>query len=107
MKYYVMITECGKHYGVPAEIIAKHKADYRAKRNGDSADIWQDTFVAMMNWFDGDDFEFADWAKNNMNWSDVSAHAKLLKTNDPTIDFQESWVNGEYEYHITDTTTEG
>jgi hypothetical protein len=96
-KYYVITVSNGDKYGIPAEIIAKNRAD----SYGDDVDSneWKEEFNGMMKWFDTDEFEFADWAKNNMDWDEVKEHAVLLKRADPPdIDFQECWVNGEYEY---------
>ena len=56
-------------------------------------------YDAMIHWFDTDDFEFADWAKNNMDWSDVSDKAVLVKHIQPEPDFEDGWVNGEYRYY--------
>ena len=60
---------------------------------------YRENYDAMIEWFDTDDFEFADWAKNNMNWSDVSDKAVLVKHIQPEPDFEDGWVDGEYRYY--------
>ncbi len=95
-KYYTVKMNNGDVYGIPAEIIAKNRADYYAKTDPDTT--WQEEFDAMMEWFDTNDFEFADWAKNNMNWSDVAEVAVLLRRDVAAFDFEECWINGEYGY---------
>jgi hypothetical protein len=44
-----------------------------------------------------DDFDFIDWAQNNMNWSDVLPFAKMVSS--PVVDFEDGWANGEKEIH--------
>lgn len=97
-KYYTIEMENGDIYGIPAEIIAKNYADYYAA-NGENYD---ENFSAMMEWFDTDNYEFADWAKNNMNWDDVKNVAVLLDTKRIIPNFQNSWVNGCYKYVTVD-----
>ncbi len=84
----------GDIYGVPAELIADHYAKWYAKWGED----YKENFNIMMDYFHHGDFEFADWAKNNMDWDDVKEHAKLLMKAPQEIDFQDGWVNGAYEY---------
>jgi len=101
MKYYVITVDDGSKWGVPAETIADNRAKYYAKIDSDTT--YQEEFDAMMHWFDTGDFEFADWAKNNMDFSDVKDKAvKLSSALQPTIDWDECWMNGEYEYKIVE-----
>lgn len=91
---YAITMENGDVYGVPAELIADNYAKYYEKNGED----YQENYEAMMEWFHTDDYEFADWAKNNMDWDDVKDKAVLLETIRKEVDFQEGWVNGKYEY---------
>ena len=84
----------GDVYGVPAEVIA----DNYAKCYGENEEDYQENFDAMMHWFEKGDYSFADWAKDNMDWDDVQEKAVLLESKNAKVDFQEGWVNGEYEY---------
>lgn len=59
---------------------------------------YKENFDAMIHWFDTNDFEFADWAKNNMDWSDVSDKVVFVKHAEQKIDFEDGWMNGEYSY---------
>lgn len=45
--------------------------------------------------FNDDPFEIEDWAENNINWSEVVEHARLI--NEGETDYQEGWVNGDKE----------
>ena len=91
---YAIEMENGEVYGVPAEIIARHYAGYY-QEYGES---FEENYDAMMHWFHTDDYEFADWAKNNMDWIDIKEHAVLLEKRETKVNFQEGWVNGRHEY---------
>jgi hypothetical protein len=67
----------GETFAIPAEVVAKARADYYAGRDcKDDAslkfeDVYRSEFEATMD----DDFELLDWFNNNMNWSDVAFSA--------------------------------
>ena len=94
-RLYIVTMTNGDQYGVPAEIIADNYAKYYESLGED----YKENYDAMIEWFDTDDFEFADWAKNNMYWSDVSDTAVLVQRNHREPDFEDGWVNGEYRYY--------
>ena len=94
-RYYAVTMENGDVYGVPAEVIADNYAKYYQENNEED---YQENYETMLYWFDTNDYEFADWAKNNMDWDDVKDKAVLLNKYEMTVDFQEGWVNGKYEY---------
>lgn len=93
-RIYAITTTEGDVWGIPAEVIADNYAKYYESRG----ENYQENYDAMLQWFDSNDFEFADWAKDNMNWSDVKDKAFLVKRQYFGNDFDESWTNGEYEY---------
>lgn len=93
-RIYAITTTEGDIWGVPAEVIA----DNYAKHYESLGEDYKENFDAMIHWFDTNDYEFADWAKNNMDWDDVKDKAFLVRKGEFYEDFQESWVNGEYEY---------
>lgn len=99
-KIYAITMSNGDVYGVPASVIA----DNYAKHYQSHGEDYQENYDAMMDWFDKEDYEFADWAKNNMDWDDVKQHAILLEHRQDPFDFQECWINGEYEYKQMDET---
>ena len=94
IRIYAVTMSNGDVYGVPAEVIADHYARYYESQ-GES---YQDNYDTMIGWFDAADFEFEDWAKNNMNWDDVKDKAFLMGKAEQKIDFQDGWVNGRCEY---------
>lgn len=94
-RLYIVTMPNGDQYGVPAEVIADNYAKYYESRGED----YKENYDTMIEWFDTNDYEFADWAKNNMNWSDVSDKAIFVKHAQPKLDFEDGWVNGEYQYY--------
>jgi len=80
-------------WAVPVEVIAINRATSYASEFGNDvqASLDQDTLPL----FNSNPFEIEDWAANNMNWSDVAAHARLIREGE--TDYQEGWVNGEKE----------
>lgn len=91
-KYMTIELPDGSIWGVPTEMIAKNRATYYAPRefNGDvELSLAEDTIPL----FEEDEYEIADWAVGNMNWSDFNGHqVKLKDANDQ--DFQEAWMSG-------------
>ena len=59
-RIYAITTTKGDIWGIPAEVIADNYAKYYEKFCGDD---YKENFDAMINWFDTNDYEFADWAK--------------------------------------------
>ncbi len=92
-RIYAITTTEGDVWGVPAEVIADNYAKYYESCGGE----YKKNFETMIRLFDANDFEFADWAKNNMDWDNVKDKAFLVRKGEIT-DFDESWINGEYEY---------
>lgn len=59
-RLYIVTMSNGDQYGVPAEFIADNYAKYYEGIGED----YKENYDAMIEWFDTNDFEFADWAKN-------------------------------------------
>ena len=94
-RLYIVTMSNGDQYGVQAEFIADNYAKYYENRG----ENYKENFDAMIEWFDTNGYAFADWAKNNMDWSDVSDNAVLVKHVEQKLDFEDGWVNGEYQYY--------
>jgi len=45
---------------------------------------------------DFDDSDCIDWSANNMNWSDVKDHARMVEVPDE-VDYEDGWANGDRE----------
>ena len=98
-RYYVVTMENGDVYGIPAEVIADNFAKYYQVNHDED---YQENYETMLYWFDTKDYEFADWAKNNMDWDDVKEQAVLLETIKKEVDFQEGWINGRFQYRAVE-----
>ncbi len=96
-RIYTVQMDDGSVWGIPAEAIADNRAKYYADIDPDTD--YNEEYAAMLEWFDTNDFEFADWAKNNMDWDDVKDKAFLMPAAaKPEPDYQDGWVNGAYGY---------
>ena len=92
LKNYVVEMQNGEKWAIPVSVIAEHRAKHYAHEfENNLGDSLKEDTVPL---FESDDFEIEDWAKNNMNWSDVKEKAILLSSE---TDYQDGWVNGEVE----------
>lgn len=86
-------------YRIPAEVIADSRAAYFATHDTSEttphdAPEWQRIYAEELEFTLGDEYELADWASNNMNWSDVSGCAvRVVDT--PLPDYNDEWTNAE------------
>lgn len=82
----------GSVWSVPVRVIAENRAQHYADEFGGNPVLAmaEDTLPL----FEDNESEISDWARNNMDWCDVSAHSDFVA--DATeCDFQEGWMNGE------------
>lgn len=92
MKTFIRVTmPDGSVWEIPVATIAKHRARNYAHEYGGSVErsLAEDTLPL----FRADSASIRIWARNNMNWSDVSGVAVCVE-NAPAPDLQEGWVNG-------------
>jgi hypothetical protein len=85
----------GSTWGVPVMLIARSRAEhYKGEFGGDIERSLAEDTVPL---FSESDYEIKDWARGNMNWSDVQSVAVCIKGPKPMTadDMQEAWVNGE------------
>ena len=86
MKVLVFTPSDGSIWHIPADVIAKHRANYYSK--GDP-EVYIREFESGLS----ANYALIDWAQNNMDWSDVQPFAKQI--NPPSPDYQDDWVNGD------------
>ena len=80
----------GSKWAVETEFIARnHAFAFRSCFDGDPQRAYTEDTLPLFE----DEKEIADWAQNNMNWSDISNVATLIAP-PPQPDYQEGWVNG-------------
>jgi len=93
-KKYIVTMPDGSKWAVPVLAIASDRAAHYADEfDGNTAVSLEEDTLPL---FESDPFECADWAKNNMNWDEVCDLAEKLDEPEPP-DYQEGWVNGEWE----------
>lgn len=59
---------------IPLEFVARHRAKYYAEKDTDTTEKEEFDYV-----MEDDSQEGLDWFINNMDWSDVSAVAKIVR----------------------------
>jgi len=94
MKFLRVTMPDGSKWDVRADIIASNRATHYALRAGSRGSAEYGVAYDReydYTWNEGD--EMMDWARNNMDWSDVEMHAKRVGVADD-IDFNEGWANG-------------
>ncbi len=90
MKYLTLQMDDGSIYGIPVDVIARHRAANYADEFG--GDIERSLAEDSLPLFEDDDYNVIDWAANNMDWSDVKDHAVQLQGPQP-IDFDRAWIH--------------
>ena len=92
-KKYRIEMNCGETWVLPVAIIAENRARYYANTSefgGDFKKSLEDT-IAL---FESDNDEIEDWAKNNIEWDEVKAHAVKTSIRNP-IDYDHEWSCGD------------
>ncbi len=84
----------GERYDIPAEFIAKHRADYYATKYEGEEGTYEEIHEKEM-WVTDDRLELLNWLSNNMNWEDVKDAAK--KVEKESIDKSKEFINTEKE----------
>lgn len=92
-KHYVVTMPNGEKWSLPVNVIAEHRAKHYAHEfDGDVEKSLKEDTAPL---FEYDYYEIKDWARNNMNWSDVESSVTLISTNQ--VDYQDGWINGDAE----------
>jgi len=94
LKGYFVTMPDGSKWRVPLLVIARDRAKSYAPEFGN--DVIRSLKEDTLPLFESDPGECADWAKNNMNWDDVKDKAVQVSPSE-SLDYQEGWVNGEWE----------
>ena len=94
MKKFLRVTfSDGMVYDIPAELIAKARAEYYAKLDADRGEDYTKVYNEELKNALKDDYELSDWAFNNMDWVDVSAYAVMVAQENKFVDYKKEWVN--------------
>jgi hypothetical protein len=91
-RYFTVKQTDGSIWGVPFEIIARNRAEFYASEfDGDVERSLQEDTLPLFLAHPG---QIADWATNQMDWSDFDGHQVQLSPPEP-VDFKEGWLSGE------------
>lgn len=90
---YIIEMANGERWSVPVRVIAHNRAKHYASEFGgdEERSLLEDTIPL----FEDDNYAIEDWAKNNMNWSDVEPFALLHSSGN--TDYEIGWTNGAVE----------
>ena len=96
MKSIVHITLATGHvFELPLAAIAANRAAVMLELHKDEFSDMEAAMGDTVELFNDDLWNAKDWACNNMNWSDLEPHARLVRFTPPKIDIHE----GEWTYH--------
>lgn len=97
MKQFIQIAATTGHvYEIPVAAIAANRAQTMLAMHSDEFKTIEEAMADTVELFKDSLYDIKDWATNNMNWSDLETHTRLIRFNPPAFDF----VNdGEWTYH--------
>ena len=95
-KQYRVTMSDGSVWAVPVEVIAVNRANAYAGREF-GGDVQRSLAEDTIPLFEESEYEIHDWASGNMDWDDVKNLAVLVHQKREPVDWQDGWVNGEYE----------
>ena len=86
----------GDVYSVPAEVVAKDRAEYYAERFEGEEGTYEEIVEREMQVVN-DKWEILDWMSNQMNWEDVKEDTEYIE-NRMTVDKESEFVNADKEF---------
>lgn len=97
MKSFIQIAfQTGHVYELPIAVVATNRATAMLALHPDEFKTMEESMADTVELFKDSLYDISDWARNNMNWSDIEPHASLIRYTAPEIDY----VNGgEWSYH--------
>lgn len=80
-------------YRIPARVLAVERAKYYAALDAQDGDgVYEDLYDEELKYTLENEDEIIDWASNNTDWADVSAHAERVSpVSEP--DYADEWTN--------------
>ncbi len=90
-KWLAVTMPDGSEWAVHVRIIAVSRAKAYTL---DFDDEYERSLADTIRCFEARPYLIQDWAGGDMNWEDVSAHAKQISSPEP-VDYQEGWINGD------------
>ena len=96
MKDYLHVTfSNGFTYQIPVKVIVEHRSKTLHETNADEFPTLAEAMTDTEDLFASDTYEIEDWAKNNMNWTDVNSEAVLVDVTQ--IDLEQEWISAAVE----------
>ncbi len=92
---YIITMPDNTRWSVPIAVIARSRAEFYKEEFGN--DLMRSLLEDTLPLFEDDEYDIANWAKNNMDWDDVKEEARQIESITVPVDYQEGWMNGEYE----------
>lgn len=86
----------GTIWDIPAEVIAKDRARYYAGRDSSVAN-YDKAYKKELAFTLSDAREILEWARGDMNWSEVSEHATEVRTKPSVSCYDTDWPNAYME----------
>jgi hypothetical protein len=96
MKSFFQINSPTGHvYELPVSVVAEHRANTMLELHSDEFATLEEAMADTSELFKDDLFSIKDWCQNNMNWSDLEQHSRLIRFTPPDT----AWPEGEWTYH--------
>lgn len=96
MKQYIQLSQTSGHvYEIPVAAVAENRAKTMQELHPDEFANIEAAMADTVELFKDSLYDIKDWASNNMNWSDLEPHARLIRFTPPETQFHE----GEWTYH--------
>jgi hypothetical protein len=92
---WIYVTFDREVWRIPASIVAESRAYYYAC-TVDGFEKDSEDYKKELEYSYNSDI-LIEWAKNSMNWSDVSHVSELDHKNDYYIDYEKRWTNSDME----------
>lgn len=95
MKKFLQIAQpSGRVYELPVSVVAEHRAKAMIALHPDEFATPEAAMEDTIELFKDDAREIQDWCQNEMNWSDLEQHARLVRFTPPDA----PWGNGEWSF---------
>ena len=95
MKQFIQISQPSGHvYEIPVAVVAADRAKCMLELHPDEFATIEAAMADTSELFKDDARDIQDWCQNNMNWSDLEQHSRLIRFTPPDT----AWHVGEWSY---------
>lgn len=103
---YLIVTFSDSVWKIPAEFIARNRAEYYIDSDIKKGDVAKEDRVKAINAeikyaLDSPE-EIVDWAQCNMDWEDVAELAEKVADIKDKIEYSDEWTNSEMDVEDRD-----